>query len=220
MNHVHVKVAALKGTGKNQIRCMANDYRKKKGRTKTGRFFANYLKVNKHRPMMEAFIQKGDGKISSSSTSTNNISQVLIYGTAARNRAVDGDSVVVELLPESQWKSRSTSIHQHSESNSSSTNQHNDSDDKMATGRVVGVLQRNLRDYVVSIPEEEINSRSSKVLGIPWDRKIPKIRITTRQKDRLKTERFVVRIGLMGCGISISQRPLRQISWSCGKRRD
>eukprot|EP00111_Clytia_hemisphaerica_P007210 TCONS_00020958-protein len=84
---------------------------------KSGRFFANYLKVNKHRPMMEAFIQKGDGKISSSSTSTNNISQVLIHGTAARNRAVDGDSVVVELLPESQWKSRSTSIHQHSESN-------------------------------------------------------------------------------------------------------
>ena len=33
----------------------------------------------------------------------------------------------------------------------------------MATGRVVGVLQRNLRDYVVSIPEEEINSRSSRV---------------------------------------------------------
>ncbi|XP_066912186.1 DIS3-like exonuclease 1 isoform X2 [Clytia hemisphaerica] len=161
---------------------------------KSGRFFANYLKVNKHRPMMEAFIQKGDGKISSSSTSTNNISQVLIHGTAARNRAVDGDSVVVELLPESQWKSRSTSIHQHSESNSSSTNQHNDSDDKMATGRVVGVLQRNLRDYVVSIPEEEINSRSSKVLVVPWDRKIPKIRITTRQKDRLTTERFVVRI--------------------------
>lgn len=35
MNYVHVKVAAIKGTGKNQIRCMANDCRKKKGRTKT-----------------------------------------------------------------------------------------------------------------------------------------------------------------------------------------
>ena len=33
----------------------------------------------------------------------------------------------------------------------------------MVTGRVVGILERNTRDYVVSIPEDEVESRSSKV---------------------------------------------------------
>jgi hypothetical protein len=43
--------------------------------------------------------------------------------------------------------------------------------DKMLTGRVVGVLERSTRDYVVSMPEEEVESRSSKVsalVNIPW----------------------------------------------------
>jgi len=38
--------------------------------------------------------------------------------------------------------------------------------DKMLTGRVVGVLERSTRDYVVSMPEEEVESRSSKVSAL------------------------------------------------------
>jgi len=37
-------------------------------------------------------------------------SDVLISGMAARNRAVHGDFVVVEILPRSQWQGRSTAI--------------------------------------------------------------------------------------------------------------
>ena len=33
----------------------------------------------------------------------------------------------------------------------------------MVTGRVVGVLQRNRRDYVASIQEDDVNSRSLRV---------------------------------------------------------
>ena len=35
---------------------------------------------------------------------------ILIAGQESRNRAVDGDVVVVELLPKSQWKSKATHL--------------------------------------------------------------------------------------------------------------
>ena len=37
-------------------------------------------------------------------------SDILISGMAARNRAVHGDLVVVELLPKTQWQGRSNAI--------------------------------------------------------------------------------------------------------------
>lgn len=39
-------------------------------------------------------------------------SDILISGMVARNRAVHGDLVVVEMLPKSQWQSRSNMIHE------------------------------------------------------------------------------------------------------------
>lgn len=38
--------------------------------------------------------------------------------------------------------------------------------DVMVTGRVVGVLQRNTRDYVVAIPDDECKIRSSRVCSL------------------------------------------------------
>jgi exoribonuclease R len=35
---------------------------------------------------------------------------ILIAGQESRNRTVDGDVVVVELLPKSQWKSKATHL--------------------------------------------------------------------------------------------------------------
>lgn len=35
---------------------------------------------------------------------------VLIYGTKARNRAIHGDVVAVELLPHSEWKGRTAAL--------------------------------------------------------------------------------------------------------------
>jgi exoribonuclease R len=35
---------------------------------------------------------------------------ILIHGMVARNRAVHGDQVVVELLPKSEWKSKATAL--------------------------------------------------------------------------------------------------------------
>ena len=38
------------------------------------------------------------------------ISDVLIHGMKARNRSIHGDVVVVELLPKSEWKGRTTAL--------------------------------------------------------------------------------------------------------------
>ncbi|KAI3377082.1 hypothetical protein L3Q82_000059 [Scortum barcoo] len=63
-------------------------------------------------------------------------------------------------------------------------------------GRVVGILQRNWRDYVVTFPHRDgTQSRNSqRILAVPWDRRIPKIRISTQQAEALQDHRVVVRI--------------------------
>lgn len=62
-------------------------------------------------------------------------------------------------------------------------------------GRVVGILQKNWRDYVVTFPsKEEIQSQgknAQKVLVTPWDYRIPKIRISTQQAEALQVANIV-----------------------------
>lgn len=57
-------------------------------------------------------------------------------------------------------------------------------------GRVVGILQKNWRDYVVTFPsKEEVQSQgknAQKILVTPWDYRIPKIRISTQQAEALQ----------------------------------
>ena len=46
----------------------------------------------------------------SSSETKSDDSDILIYGMAHRNRAIHGDIVVVELLPQSEWRGRSLNL--------------------------------------------------------------------------------------------------------------
>ncbi|XP_055392730.1 DIS3-like exonuclease 1 isoform X2 [Bubalus kerabau] len=66
------------------------------------------------------------------------------------------------------------------------------------SGRVVGILQKNWRDYVVTFPSiEEVQSQgknAQKILVTPWDYRIPKIRISTQQAEALQDFRVIVRI--------------------------
>ena len=70
--------------------------------------------------------------------------------------------------------------------------------DVMTTGRVVGVLQRNWGSYIASLPREEEDSMDKaagkRILVIPFNRKIPKIRIMTTQYRSLQGHRVKVRI--------------------------
>ncbi|XP_053450315.1 DIS3-like exonuclease 1 isoform X3 [Nycticebus coucang] len=158
---------------------------------KSGRYIQGILNVNKHRAQIEAFVRLQGA----SSKDSDLVSDILIHGMKARNRSIHGDVVVVELLPKNEWRGRTIALCE------------NDSDDKasgespsepMPTGRVVGILQKNWRDYVVTFPsKEEVQSRgknAQKILVTPWDYRIPKIRISTQQAEALQDFRVVVRI--------------------------
>lgn len=57
-------------------------------------------------------------------------------------------------------------------------------------GKVVGIIQKNWRDYVVTFPSKEESQsqgrNAQKILVIPLDYRIPKIRISTQQAEALQ----------------------------------
>ncbi|XP_078539155.1 DIS3-like exonuclease 1 isoform X2 [Lissotriton helveticus] len=158
---------------------------------KSGRYIQGVLNVNKHRAQLEAFVRLEGA----SSKESDLRSDILIHGNKARNRAIHGDVVAVEMLPKNEWKGRLSALSE------------NEADDKtpgetqselMPTGRVIGVIQKNWRDYVVTFPsKEETQSQArnaQKILVTPWDYRIPKIRISTHQAGALQDCRVIVRI--------------------------
>lgn len=149
---------------------------------------------------------------------------LLVLGRENSNRAVQGDVVVVEILPKLQWKAPSTKI---IEEETLTKNENADADEGEAvvtqqerralqeevkkihgksiegrpqpTARVVGVIKRNWRQYVghVDSSSSSVAKQSRKqqsVFLIPMDKRIPKIRLRTRQADELLGKRVLVTI--------------------------
>lgn len=151
---------------------------------------------------------------------------LLILGRESINRAVDGDVVVVELLPQDKWKAPSTKI---VEEDAITKNENADAEDQgdlvsdkelkalqeeakrthksgsesqpQPTAKVVGVVKRNWRQYVGHIDPSSANKSASSqgrkqdsVFLIPMDKKIPKIRLRTRQVSELLGKRLLVTI--------------------------
>ena len=149
---------------------------------------------------------------------------LLVLGRDNSNRAVQGDVVVVEVLPKSQWKAPSTKI---IEEETLNKNENADAEDGEAvvteqerralqeevkktqgrniegraqpTARVVGVIKRNWRQYVGHVDSSSSSTakqgrKQQTVFLIPMDKRIPKIRIRTRQADELMGKRVLVTI--------------------------
>ncbi|XP_007420775.1 DIS3-like exonuclease 1 [Python bivittatus] len=158
---------------------------------KSGQYIQGVLNVNKHRAQVEAFMRFQGASNKEKDLKTD----VLIYGTKARNRAIHGDVVAVELLPQSEWKGRTAALGENESEEKASGEVYCE---PMPTGKVVGIIQKNWREYVVTFPSREENQLHSKnaqkVLVTPWDYRIPKIRISTQQAEALQDFRFVVRI--------------------------
>ncbi|XP_034253802.1 exosome complex exonuclease RRP44 [Thrips palmi] len=128
---------------------------------------------------------------------------ILVQGHAGLNRAVDGDTVALELLPESDWVAPSDIVLEDSEDDPGDIL---DEEVKMEkekakakkverepTGRVVGIIRRKWRQYCgILLPSQDKNS--VRHLFVPAERKIPKIRIETRQAEKLKSQRIIVAI--------------------------
>ncbi|XP_035215219.1 DIS3-like exonuclease 1 [Stegodyphus dumicola] len=159
---------------------------------KAGRFYKGYLRVNKHNALQEAFVASSKSFIKDSG-------DIFVCGMIDRNRAIHGDEVVVEMLPEQQWKSRCLRL-----VDNPYDAKENGVDIELAksqvipTGKVVGILDRRWRNYIATLPEEEESNSSSRknerILVIPYDYRIPKIRIVTKQAEGIRNHRIVVRI--------------------------
>lgn len=150
---------------------------------------------------------------------------LLIIGRENSNRAVSGDVVVVEVLPQDQWKAPSSKILEEEVVNK---NDNADAEDGEAvvtqqerralqeevrkahgkstegrpqpTARVVGIIKRNWRQYVGHVDRDSVKDSTKQsraqqtVFLVPMDKRIPKIRIRTRQAGELLGKRLLVTI--------------------------
>ncbi|KAF4520987.1 hypothetical protein B566_EDAN002483 [Ephemera danica] len=128
---------------------------------------------------------------------------VLLQGHDGLNRAVDGDSVAVELLPEDQWSAPSEIVLQdeggdpgdvapEEESALKSTKKVNEKH-RVPTGKVVAIIRRNWRTYC-GVLQLGYYPGAVNHIFVPAERKIPKIRFETRQADTLSSQRIMVAI--------------------------
>ncbi|CAR29123.1 hypothetical protein ZYGR_0Z00440 [Zygosaccharomyces rouxii] len=148
---------------------------------------------------------------------------VLIVGPKNLNRAFNGDQVVVELLPQSEWKAPS-SIALDSEHFDVNDNADIDGDDDNSqvvlsdkqrklltqdailaqksnkvqpTARVVSITRRSWRQYVGQIAPNSVdaqNGGTQNVFVILMDKCLPKIRIRTRRAHELLSQRIVISV--------------------------
>ncbi|GAA6017904.1 hypothetical protein JCM11491_001210 [Sporobolomyces phaffii] len=149
---------------------------------------------------------------------------ILLSGLEAMNRSVAGDLVVVEILPESEWKSIGEEVVDSDQkqddpdalptaettgdatSKPASTgasivpNPPLQTREVQTTGKVVGILRRAFRPYVCTLdlaslpPSALTSSTSTTILASPVSRQIPRIRILTRQAAHLASQKFLVSI--------------------------
>ncbi|KAI9280073.1 hypothetical protein BY458DRAFT_501294 [Sporodiniella umbellata] len=141
---------------------------------KLGRYVSGTLKCKKdHRD--QAYITANDGR------------NLWIVGNEHRNRAVHGDSVVVEPITQDHRVQLSNVIENANPDQESAT-------DDPPSGRVVGILNRHWRSYVATLQEDSAEVGGTMHLAVPLDPVIPKIRIRYHDPKLIENQRIVVRI--------------------------
>lgn len=114
---------------------------------------------------------------------------------------MDGDIVAVELFAESTWKTPSEMILQDDQDDPGDVLEQinlTPSDDvaveeKQPTGKVVGIIRRKWRQYCGILLLNPI-AGSTRHIFVPAERKIPRVRIETRQSEQLKSQRIIIAI--------------------------
>ncbi|KAL2799583.1 hypothetical protein BJX66DRAFT_293174 [Aspergillus keveii] len=149
---------------------------------------------------------------------------LIIMGRHNSNRAISGDVVVIEVLPKDQWKSPSTKIVEEEIVTKNDNPDAGDNEAVVTereqralqeevrqahgknlegrpqpTAKVVGVVKRNWRQYVGTVDSSSTSSqttgrRQQNVFVLPMDKKVPKIRVRTRQAADLLGQRILVTI--------------------------
>ncbi|XP_031495106.1 exosome complex exonuclease RRP44 homolog A [Nymphaea colorata] len=175
-----------------------------------GIYHQGKLRVNRYNPF-EAYV--GSESIGD---------EIVICGRANMNRAFDGDIVAVELLPQEQWhEGKSSSIVEDEDeeedvhlvpasSDVAPSNRHIEPSSGEVVnpspchplGRVVGIIKRNWHAYCGSLEPMPLPAGTGGVahaLFVSKDRRIPKIRIQTRQLGNLLDKRIIVSVDSWDC---------------------
>ncbi|KAJ4839032.1 Exosome complex exonuclease RRP44 A [Turnera subulata] len=169
-----------------------------------GIYHQGKLRVNRYNPF-EAYV--GSESIGD---------EIVIYGRGNMNRAFDGDIVAVELLPQDQWHDdKSLTLADEEDDDEDVRLAPSSADDAPRTtnpvsnscntnavpsrpsGRVVGIIKRNWHSYCGSLEPMPLPAGSGGLvhaLFVSKDRRIPKIRIHTRQLENLLDKRIVVAV--------------------------
>ncbi|KHN28008.1 Exosome complex exonuclease RRP44 [Glycine soja] len=176
-----------------------------------GIYHQGKLRVNRYNPF-EAYV--GSESIGD---------EIVIYGRSNMNRAFDGDIEAAELLPQDQWQGVSSLSIAHEEDEDEDEDVHlapNSADDAPRTisqqgsseqvnavpsrpsGRIVGIIKRNWHSYCGSLEPMPMPAGSGGIahaLFVSKDRRIPKIRIQTRQVENLLDKRIIVEVDSWDC---------------------
>ncbi|XP_056147865.1 exosome complex exonuclease RRP44 [Lampris incognitus] len=130
--------------------------------------------------------------------------EILLQGLQNLNRAVHQDVVAVQLLPRDQWVAPSSVVLQDDGgANDEGVTEEGKEENalksiaadaaKKPTGKVVGLIKRNRRPFCGMLNVSHIKE-STRHLFTPADRRIPRIRIETRQASTLAGQRIMVAI--------------------------
>ncbi|OQS06525.1 DIS3-like exonuclease 1, partial [Thraustotheca clavata] len=141
------------------------------------------LEVSAHHSL-EAFVRTKEGK------------SIFIYGREGMNRAIHGDNVAVELLPQSEWlvpESKTSLVHFVNEDEKTKKRQ-NGSSTGVPTGRVINVVERASQLLVATILSTTVMPGDDYVIAVPMDIRYPKVRMRTLNAAELVDQRLTILI--------------------------
>jgi len=126
---------------------------------------------------------------------------ILVQGLEAMNRAVDGDVVAVRLLEEERWAAPLEVVLEDTGFDKGDTldldkkmvEESTKSKDVQLSGNVVGIVRRKWRQYCGMLQSNPIKG-SYRHIFVAAEKKIPRVRIETRQADTLMGQRIIVAV--------------------------
>ncbi|KAJ1980776.1 exosome catalytic subunit dis3 [Dimargaris cristalligena] len=179
---------------------------------KSGKYVQGTLGISTHNFLEGSILGSVDGETRA----------IVIIGRSHMNRAVHGDVIAVELLPRSEWQRTPTAILIEEdedeveddtpvEGTAGKTKQTSkgtpakkaeeaaEVGEAKPTGKVVGIVRRNWRPYCGHLESRSVRSHtqaagSQSVMFAAMDKRIPKIKVRTRQAHQLLGQRIVVNI--------------------------
>ncbi len=130
-------------------------------------------------------------------------SQVFIQGLKNLNRSIHEDIVAIEILKESEWTVPTSLVLEEKVEEDIGDFVNEKEEDKqivkeknvqkLVSGRIVGIIKRNWRPYCGMLKVSEMPD-ATRHLFIPAEKRVPRIRIETRQSSNLRNNRIIVNI--------------------------